>query len=76
MEHATIFELQAEGFWATIDQTPNGYLITWGDYVANDWAKGVRTLTEVFATLAIVAADAQEGNRNLINRTLNEYGEK
>ena len=54
---------QEEGFEFSLDKTENGYLITWGDYVINSEAKGFLSLSQAFSFLALIAADAQEGER-------------
>lgn len=74
MEHKTILDEQFDGVWITLEATPSGYLLTWGDYVANDWVQGFRTLSEAFTVVALCLADAQDGNRELITKTLNNYG--
>lgn len=69
-----LLDIEVQNFTATLEETPNGYLLTWGDYVANYQVRGYATLTESLTMLALITADAQEGNRNLISWTIEQNG--
>lgn len=69
-----LIDMQVENFSATLEETPNGYLLTWGDYVVNHEVRGYATLTEALTMLALITADAQEGNRSLISWIIDQNG--
>lgn len=70
MERLDIY-FRHENYEITLEQTDNGYLMTWGDYVANSWAKGFLTLQEALTFWAIIECDANYNtDRTLIHRTL------
>lgn len=69
-----LIDIEVQNFSATLEETPNGYLLTWGDYVANHEVRGYATLTEALTMLALVSADAQEGNRSLISWIIETNG--
>lgn len=54
---------EEEGFEFSLDRTENGFLITWGDYVINREAKGFLSLSQAFSFLALITADAHDGDR-------------
>lgn len=66
-----MIDLQLENVEIRVHETPDGFLVFWGDYIANTWLKSFETLPEVFTWLALVTADAQhENDYTLITRTL------
>jgi hypothetical protein len=72
MQYLNIYH-QHDQYEITLEQTENGYLLTWGDYVANSWAKGFLTLQEALTYWAIIECDANYNtDRTLIQRTLTE----
>lgn len=73
-DYQQLIDMQVENFSATLEQTPNGYLLTWGDYVVNHEVRGYATLTEALTMLALVSADAQQGDRSLVSWTIDQNG--
>lgn len=73
-DYQKLIDMQVENFSATLEETPNGYLLTWGDYVTQHEVRGYATLTEAFTMLALITSDAQEGNRNLVSWTIEQNG--
>jgi len=64
--HNYSLSAQEENFEFTLDGTTNGYLLTWGDYVANTEAKGFQDLSEAFTFLALISADGHQGTREYL----------
>lgn len=56
-EYNELMNAQLEGVEIELHQTPAGYLLRWGDYVANSWVMGFETLAEAFEMLAKIAKD-------------------
>lgn len=51
---------QRIGYELQLWETPTGYLLTWGDYVANSWAQGFEKLSEALELMAQIEKDANE----------------
>lgn len=56
-EYSELINARLEGVEIQLHQTPAGYLLWWGDYVANSWCEGYETLAEAFAMLEKIAKD-------------------
>lgn len=72
--YSRLIEWEVQNFTATLEETPSGYLLAWGDYVTNWEVRGYATLTEALTMLALITADAQEGNRSLVEWVINQNG--
>lgn len=68
----TLFALDLEGVQIAIHETPDGFLLWWGDYVANEWREAFATLSEAFAMLALIMGDT-EGNRAPALAVINKH---
>ena len=61
MNPKLIIDLERIGYFAKVWETPDGYLVTWGDYVANEWHEGHATLGGVLERLTALAEEDQGG---------------
>jgi hypothetical protein len=55
-----LFSARLEGVEFEVYGTPVGYLLFWGDYVANTWVMAYESLAEVFAMLEKIAKDTYQ----------------
>lgn len=56
--HDAIIDLQREGYEIRIHETEDGFLVYWGDYVANTWVEATETLAEALALACLIDVDA------------------
>lgn len=54
-----IIELQREGYEARLYESPDGFLLYWGDYVANSWLRAFETLEEALNYMAEIDREVQ-----------------
>jgi len=52
-----IIDLQREGYEIRIHETEDGFLVYWGDYVANTWVEATETLAEALALGCLIDVD-------------------
>jgi hypothetical protein len=54
-----IIELERINYWARVWETPDGFLLSWGDYVANEWQEAHATLSDTLSALTGICLDDQ-----------------
>lgn len=54
-----VLEWELEGVSITLYATLEGYLLAWNDYVANDWVKAFRYLSEAVGWIALILIDTE-----------------